>query len=83
MSGATLTRTANGVVVQWVNSETPAAEAGLRAGDMVTHIDDEPAQLADPAQLRLRLQEAGRVVRLQVKRGKESLRLSMTLRRLI
>ena len=83
MSGATLSRTSDGVAVRWVNPETPAAEAGLQVGDIVTGVDGEAAERVDLAQLRLRLQQEGRVVRFQVKRGGDSLEKTLTLRRLL
>jgi len=83
MSGAALTRAAGEIAVRWVSPETPAAEAGLQAGDIVTEVDGEPAERVDMAALRLRFQQAGRPVRLQVKRGAEKMEMTLTLRRLI
>jgi predicted aspartyl protease len=83
MSGAALTRTPGGVVVVGVTPETPAAEAGLKTGDLVRRIDGEPAETLDPALLRARFQQEGRRVQLRVARGADSLDVSFTLRRLL
>ena len=83
MLGATLTRAEGGLVVRWVNPETPASEAGLEIGDLVTTLDGVAAERLDPATLRRRLQEPGRVLRLEVRHGSESRRVTLTLRRLL
>jgi membrane-associated protease RseP (regulator of RpoE activity) len=83
MLGATLTRAEGGTAVRWVNPGTPAAEAGLQVGDVVTHVDGEPVESIDPAELRLRMQNEGRRVTLKIRRGAESLEITATLRRLI
>ena len=83
MSGAALTRGPDGTVVRWVSPSSPAAEAGLQVGDVVTHVDGVPTETIDPAALRLRFQEEARVVRLSLKRGSESSEVTLTLRRLI
>ena len=83
MLGATLHRLEDGVTVRWVNPGTPASESGLLVGDVVTHIDDEPAESIDPPTLRQRMQTEGRQVKLRLKRGTLSLEVTATLRRLI
>jgi C-terminal processing protease CtpA/Prc len=83
MLGATLTRAEGGLLVRWVNPETPASEAGLEIGDLVTTLDGEAAQRVDPAMLRQRLQEPGRLLRLEIRHGAESRPVTLTLRRLL
>jgi hypothetical protein len=83
MLGAALTRAEGGLVVRWVNPQTPAADAGLQAGDLVTTLDGEAAERLDPAMLRRRLQEVGRVLKLEVRHGPDSRRVTLTLRRLL
>jgi hypothetical protein len=85
MLGATLIRgdEKSGFSVRWVNPETPAAEAGLQVGDVVTHVDGEPAQSIDPSFLRKQMQQEGREVKLRFQRGAESREVSARLRRLL
>src|SRR5262249_45074990 len=83
MSGLVTTRTPEGMAVLLVNDDTPASEAGLHSGDVITGIDGEPAPAFEPTALRQRLQQPGRTVRLDVRRGEASLTATLTLRRLI
>jgi C-terminal processing protease CtpA/Prc len=83
MLGATLTREPGGVTVRWVNPGTPAEEMGLRVGDVVTHVDGEPADTMEPAALKQRMQNEGREVTLRIRRGAETTERKATLRRLI
>jgi predicted aspartyl protease len=83
MSGATFNRTPEGILVRWVNPDSPAAEAGLQVGDRVTQVDDQPAEAIDPSALRLQLQKEGRTVRVKVQRGADTMEKTLTLRRLL
>jgi predicted aspartyl protease len=83
MSGVALMRTSGGVMVLGVNPGTPAADAGLKAGDLVRRIDGERIESIDPALLRALFLEEGRRVRLRVARGTDSLDVSFTLKRLL
>lgn len=83
MSGASFARTQEGLVVRWVNPDSPAAQAGLVVGDKITQVDDQPANTIDPSALRLQMREEGRTVRLRIRRGSETFEKAFTLRRLI
>jgi predicted aspartyl protease len=67
-----------------VSPKTPAADAGLHEGDLITAVNGEPSARFDVASLtRDRFLEVGRVYRLSVKRGTKQLRMTLKLRRLI
>jgi hypothetical protein len=83
MLGAALVRGPEGFTVRWVGADTPAAEAGLEIGDLVTRVDDDPCTSIDSAGLRQRLQTPGGVVRLAVQRAGVAREVTVTLRRLI
>jgi predicted aspartyl protease len=83
MLGATLTRVTGGFTVRWVGADTPALEAGLEIGDLVTHVDGQATEKVDTASLRKRFQREGREVRLRVMRGAVGFERTVTLRRLI
>lgn len=69
----------SGVVVQSVVPDTPAAAAGLEAGDVITAVDGTP--VADSAELRaaVRRLAAGATVELTVTRNGASQKLTATL----
>jgi hypothetical protein len=84
MFGAALQRTEAGVTVRWVNVDTPAAEAGLEVGDLITRMDGEPCDSFDNVTLREHLQGEGRELRLELQRAGERPReVTAKLRRLI
>jgi predicted metalloprotease with PDZ domain len=58
-----------GVLVIRVVPNTPAAEAGLRRGDVVLEIDGEAIASADVLQRRVEDSRVGQTLRLKVKRG--------------
>jgi regulator of sigma E protease len=63
-------------VVRAVNADTPAATAGLRAGDRILSINGVPAKRNDPAPLRDVLQgNVGKSVTLEVQRDGKTVRI--------
>lgn len=83
MSGMSAVRGASGLTVRFVDPGTPASEAGVRVGDVVTSIDGEAAVGIEPERLRLLMQREGRAVRLEILRGAEVRTVTLVLRRLI
>jgi S1-C subfamily serine protease len=73
-------RTAKGAVVVHVLPESPAAEAGLAADDVVTHVG--AVAVASPEELREAVQKlsAGKEVTLKVVRGEQERELQARLR---
>lgn len=69
--------------VRSILEDSPALEAGLRAGDVITAIDGKPAAAFTFEQLRQMLRQDGREFLLSIKRGEERLQVKIKLRRLI
>ena len=67
-----------GVLVIRVISNTPAAEAGLRRGDVVLEIDGQPVISADTLQRQVENSAIGQTLRLKVKRGDQTEQLAIT-----
>lgn len=68
-----------GVLVMTVPGDTAADAAGLRAGDVVTAIDDRPVAGVRDVRRRLAAVEPGRVFSIEVMRGGETLSLEAEL----
>lgn len=68
-----------GVVVLDVVSDGPAAEAGMRAGDVVTHVAGQRVRSLGEFLGALRRLEPGQTVRFRVLRGGQTVQLSVTL----
>ncbi|MFP4318986.1 MAG: HhoA/HhoB/HtrA family serine endopeptidase [Phormidium sp.] len=64
-----------GVLVMRVLAASPAEEAGLRRGDVITQIDRQPVTTAEDLQRRVEESQVGQVLRLQVIRGDRTLSL--------
>jgi S1-C subfamily serine protease len=70
---------AAGIQISSVDPGTPAAQAGLRAGDVVTKFNDQQIDEQHPLQLLLVKTRAGDKARLTVVRGTETLTIEVTL----
>jgi hypothetical protein len=84
-SGLWINAADDGFSVTAVAAGSPAAEAGVAAGDLITALDGKPARpeaLSDARQA-LRALPAGTKVRLDIRRGGETRALTVTLRDLI
>ena len=67
-----------GVLVIRVISNTPAAEGGLRRGDVVLEIDGQPVVSADTLQRQVENSAIGQTLKLKVKRGDQTEQLAIT-----
>jgi hypothetical protein len=71
------------VQIQRVSVDTPGADAGLRAGDLIVAVDGRPVAQIGLAQLRRLFRIVGQTHRLTIRRGDQVLEAELTLRRLI
>lgn len=69
--------------VKSVLDGSPAAEAGLRAGDVITAVDGKPAARFTAEQLRRMFRQESRKYILNIKRGETVLQATLKTRRLI
>lgn len=68
-----------GALIEQVYDGTPAAEAGLEAGDIITAVDGDPVDQQRTLRERLLAYDEGEVVTLTVLRGGEELSVDVTL----
>lgn len=68
-----------GALIEQVYDDTPAAEAGLEAGDIITAVDGDPIDQRRTLRERLLSYDEGEVVTLTVLRGGEEQSIDVTL----
>jgi len=68
-----------GVLIQTVEEETPAAQAGLKAGDIILKIDDDVIDEPDELMETLRSRDPGAEVVVHISRGGKPMDLKVTL----
>jgi len=68
-----------GVLVSDLIAGSPADEAGIEAGDIITKVDDEPVGSTDELIHTISLKPVGTVVNLEIIRNKEVMHTSVTL----
>lgn len=61
-----------GVLVVRVVPETPAAASGLRRGDIILAIDNQPVTSAEILQTKVENSKVGQILRLKVQRGERT-----------
>jgi len=67
----------SGALVADVDADGPGAKGGLRIGDIVVALDGKPIENGRQLEVNLYRRAAGEVARLDVLRGRETLRLSV------
>jgi predicted aspartyl protease len=87
MSGIALTPEKNGGTklfrIRQVVPNTPAAEAGMQAGDLITMIDDKPAASFTAGSIERMFKQEGRKLTLTIKRNEKVTQVMLMLHRLI
>lgn len=66
-----------GVLVVRVFPDTPAAEAGIRRGDVLLSIDGTPTKSAEDLQTLIDHSRVGQRLRVQVRRGQQTMQVSV------
>jgi serine protease DegS len=74
-----LRRVQNPPIIGVVEEGSPAARAGLRVGDLITHLNGQPVTSDQEAMNRIASMAPGSTVKIRVQRGSEELELSATL----
>ncbi len=67
----------DGVAVNRVMPQSPASRAGLRSGDLILSVDGQAARQSRDVQRGIMNRKAGESVRVEVRRGRESLDLTL------
>jgi predicted metalloprotease with PDZ domain len=83
MSGLAFVAASGGFRVEHVLPNSPAAEAGIQPGDLIEGVNDRPTVGMDIAELRGLFRHAGSEYDLIIRRGGESNKSHLRLRRLI
>jgi hypothetical protein len=73
----------NALEVDWVQADSPAAEAGLRPSDLIERVDGKPALEVGVPGLREMMRRDGEAHKLLIRRGGERIEVGFTTRRLI
>jgi C-terminal processing protease CtpA/Prc len=69
--------------VESVMENSPASEAGLQAGDIITAIDGKPTESSSSDELEKLFRQHGKELTLTVKRGETVIQKKLKLRRLV
>lgn len=72
-------RVLNPPVIGLVEEDSPAAHAGLRVGDLITHLNDQPVTSDQEAMNRIASMSPGSTVKIRVRRDGEEIELTATL----
>lgn len=72
-------RILNPPVIGLVERDSPAARAGLKVGDLITHLNDQPVTSDQETMNRIAAMSPGSTVKIRVRRGHVTLDLSATL----
>ena len=84
MSGMRLTPTGQeGLRIEALVEDSPAARAGLAIDDVVTHVNDHVVSKGDVQSLRRMLEKDGAVVRISATRNGQTLKVEFKLRRFV
>jgi S1-C subfamily serine protease len=67
----------NGILVMRVLPNSPAANAGIRRGDVITQIDGKPITTAEQLQNLVEASRIGQVLQVRVQRGNQTQQLSI------
>ena len=78
-----LTDGSRGVSVAAIQPDSPASEAGVKAGDLLESVDGAPLDATSLADVRARLRRPGETVRLGLRRGAVRSEVKLVTRRLI
>jgi S1-C subfamily serine protease len=81
--GVVLVEGDGGVKLKTVLPKGPADKAGLKANDVITHVDGKPTKTPMELVAVLKQRRPGQVVKLTVKRGDKTLNVSVTLMKLV
>jgi putative serine protease PepD len=73
------TASSGGAQVSTVKANTPAAKAGLKAGDVITALDGTSVATADDLTAKVSAHQSGDKVTLTIKRNSSTLKIAVTL----
>ncbi len=76
--GLMVAETPSGLVVRSVTPRSPAANAGIREGDVIANVNGAPMQTGAAFEARIRTMHAGEMVTITVVRGAEPLEVQVT-----